>query len=153
MPWLITFILSWLLLLIFIDTRRLKYTLWGGLITFMMAALVDWAAQELGLYRFNDMIINLAGSPALYLLGPVFTMGVLFFQFLHRDRVVQAGNIMAFSMAYLAVEYLIVNTGVASYLHWHILASLGVDILAFTSLSYIGGAISERVEGKGKRVL
>ncbi len=147
MPWVISFVISWIVFLSFVDTKRIKYTIYGGIITIFMATVVDWAGQQLNLYEFSDNVIVWAGNSLFYILGPVFTMGVLFFQFLQRDRILQTGNVVVFSLAYLAVESLIISANVARYINWHYLASFFVDILVFTTLSFFGEIILDRVEG------
>lgn len=141
LAWLIVFIFSWVLFFIFVDLKRLSRTVWGGVIATSLGILVDWAGQRLGLYEFKEIIVSFAGSSIMHTFGPVFTMGILFFQHLSPDRRLQAANIIAFSLAYLAVEALICLSGAAYYIHWHYLASLGVDLLVFTSLSYAGEII------------
>lgn len=152
MPWLISFIFSWIIFIIFIDLKRLKFTLYGGAITVTLASLVDWSGQELGLYQFNDNLFHFAGNSFFYIFGPVFTMGVLFFQFMQRNRVAQSANILAFSLTYLSMEYLIIQTGAANYLNWHYPASLLLDILVFSALSFFGEIIRDKLEPPGSRL-
>jgi len=102
----------------------------------LLGSLVDWAGHSMDLYRFDHMSWYLVSI--LYAAGPLFTAGVLFFQYISPNRLLQAANIIAFSLTYLAVETLLVNSGGASYQHWHYLASLGVDLVTFTAFSYIG---------------
>ena len=149
MPWLIVFVSSWILFFVFVDRKRLFFTLYGGLIFAILGAMVDWGGQRIGLYVFETPLVPFMGNSLFYILGPVFTMGVLFFQFLQRDRLMQVANILAFSLTYLSVEYLIVLSGAASYKHWHYLASFAVDLLAFSAMSYVGEIIIDRLEQKG----
>ena len=143
MPWLIVFVFSWVLLLVFVDRKRLPFTLYGGVIFAVVSSIVDWGGQQIGLYVFKTPIIPFMGNSLFYILGPVFTMGLLFFQFLQRDRLLQVANILAFSLTYLAVEYLIVLSGAADYKHWHYLASFVVDVIVFSAMSYLGEIIME----------
>lgn len=123
------------------DVSRLNKTVYGGILATVLGSAVDWAGHRLQLYQFHDNVIVWAGNSILYVAGPLFTMGTLFFQYIRLDRRLQAGNIAAFTAAYFAVELLLVSAGGASYLHWHYLASLAVDILVFTSFSYVGEII------------
>lgn len=141
MPWIIFFVYSWIIFFIFLDKARFKHTVYGGLIAVALGSLVDLAGHKLGLYHFDSEPIDCLIASVLYAAGPLFTMGVLFFQYISPDRRTQAANVVAFSLAYLAVETLIVNSGGARYVHWHFLASLVVDLLAFTALSYVGEMI------------
>lgn len=141
MSWIVVLIYCWILFFLFIDRTRFKHTVYGGLITAALGTMVDWAGQRLELYRFDGVPVGPAGASLLYAVGPLFTMGVLFFQYLTLNRRMQAANVAAFSLAYLAVETLIVWSGGARYIHWHFLASLGVDLIVFTALSYAGEVI------------
>ena len=143
MPWVLLFLYSWILFFLFVDRSRLNRTVYGGLIAALLGTAVDAAGHYLHLYRFffigghsYEWIVTL-----LHALGPMFTMGTLFFQCLSPDPRLQAGNVLAFSLSYLAMETLIIGSGGAVYMNWHYLASLTVDILVFTAFSYVGGVI------------
>ncbi|MFZ5595591.1 MAG: hypothetical protein ACOY31_01100 [Bacillota bacterium] len=137
----IVFVYSWVLFFIFVDRSRLKDTVYGGIIAFALGTAVDWGGQKLGLYIFQGNIISWMGNSLFYAAGPLFTMGVLFFQFLSLDRRLQAANIVAFTLAYLSVELLLIHEGSARYVHWHYLASLCTDLVVFSAFSYIGEVI------------
>jgi len=134
--WAIVFIYSWIIFFIFVDKDRLNKTIYGGIIAVALGSLVDWAGHKMGLYLFDTQPWLLVSI--LYAGGPLLTAGVLFFQYISPNRKLQAANILAFTLSYLAVETLLVSSGGASYLHWNYLASLGVDLIVFTAFSYIG---------------
>lgn len=136
MPWVVTAIISWFLLYLLVDVQQLKRTIFGGIFTVALGTLVDWGGQQLQLYEFRDLIIPWAGCSAFYKLGPIFVIGVLFTQFLPRDRSLQVINIVVVSLLYLTMEFLILQTGVANYINWHLLASFTVDLAAITSLTW-----------------
>lgn len=138
-PWIIVFIYSWIIFLIFVDRSRLKKTIYGGVIAVLLGSLVDWAGHRMDLYQFDHLSWYLVSI--FYAAGPLFTAGVLFFQYISRNRLLQAANIVAFTLSYLAVEILLVSSEGARYLHWHYLASLGIDLITFTAFSYIGECI------------
>lgn len=132
---------SWAIFLIFFDRSKLRTTAYGGLIAFLLGALVDWAGHRLDLYRFYGSGMNIYILSFFYVAGPLFTMGTLFFQFASRNRLLQAANIIVFSLTYLCLEVLLVLSGGARYIHWHYLASLLVDLIVFTAFSYIAEII------------
>ncbi len=148
MPWVITFIASWILFLILVDWRELKTNVWGGVLALMLATLVDWGGQKLELYTFNSLIIPWFGCSAFYKLGPVFTMGILFCQAVPKSKWLQIIHVLAFSVIFLAVERLIIGIGVAEYLHWHSLASLFINLLALTGLTWFK---LEFLQSKGEK--
>lgn len=136
MPWVISFIVSWVLFFILVDKATLMKNIFGGLLILIIASIVDWGGQKLELYTFKDLIIPWFGCSAFYKFGPVFTMGILFIQSVPNKKWWQTLNIFVFSIIFLALERLITLTNVAQYIHWNILASLLVDILTFASLTW-----------------
>lgn len=137
MPWVISFFISWILFFILVDYKTLKFNIWGGISALILASIVDWGGQKLNLYQFYDVIIPWAGCSAFYKFGPIFTMGTLFSQSIPKKLWMQILNILVFSLLYLFLEALIINTGTAEYIHWHILASLLINMLTFGTLTYL----------------
>lgn len=144
MHWLTFFIYSWIIFFIFVDWSKFNRSIYGGLLALWLGALVDWAGHYLNLYHFNHTNFGSLANSVLYAAGPLFTMGVLFFQYVSLSHRLQMANVAVFSLAYFAAELLIVKSGAASYIHWHYLASLGVDITVFTAMSYAGEIIMYR---------
>lgn len=138
MPWVITAIASWVIFYFLVDVRYLKSTIFGGLAAVVMGSVVDWGGQQLGLYQFYDIIISWANSSIFYIWGPIFTMGILFLQYLPRKRSLQIINIFAVSLLFLAMETLILQTHAAEYKQWHYLASFMVNLGALTTLTWFG---------------
>lgn len=136
MPWIISFIVAWLLFLVLVDKASLKTNVFGGLLSLTLASIVDWGGQRLELYTFKDVIIPWFTCSAFYKFGPILTMGILFSQSIPKKKSWQIFNILAFSMLYLSLEHLIILTGVAEYIHWHIMASFIVNVLTLTSLTW-----------------
>ncbi len=137
MPWVISFISSWIVFFLLIDFKKIKPYIWGGIFSLILASYVDWGGLKLELYEFDNLIIPWFGCSAFYKFGPIFTMGILFCQYVPQKKWMQALNIVVFSLIFLTLEYLIIQTGVAYYIHWHSLASLTIDLLAFASLTWL----------------
>ena len=136
MPWVISFVVSWVLFFALVDFKTLKTNVAGGILALSMATLADWGGQLLGLYKFTDLIIPWFGCSAFYKFGPVLTMGVIFVQYVPTGKGLQFVNIVLFAVFFVALEYLILQTRVAIYLHWHLLASTFVDTVTFGSLTW-----------------
>jgi hypothetical protein len=137
MPWVIIFIMSWLLFFIFIDYSRLKDNIAGGVLSIGLATIVDSGAQHLQLYKFCNLIIPWIGLPAPYIFGPIFTMGILFIQFVPRNKWLQFLHILIFALIFAAVDYLTVLVQVAKYFHWHWLASFFFNTVTFAGLTWV----------------
>jgi hypothetical protein len=136
MPWVISFVESWILFFLLTDNRNLKKNIFGGVLALLLASLVDYGGQKLELYRFYEIIIPWATCSAFYKFGPIFTMGILFCQYVPRNKWLQIAHIIACSILYMLLELLIISTGVAEYIHWNILASFFINLLTFTSLTW-----------------
>ncbi|MFZ5644225.1 MAG: hypothetical protein ACOY46_11590 [Bacillota bacterium] len=137
MPWAITFIVCWVLFFIFVDLRKLKDNIIGGILAVALATFVDNGARILCLYEFNDLIISWVGLPVFYIWGPIFTMGVLFMQYVPQHKWLQALHVLVFSITFAAVDFLLVQVNAADYIHWHWLASFFVNCVCFGSLTWI----------------
>lgn len=136
MPWIIIFVITWILFFLLVDKTTIRKTILGGLLTLLLGTIVDWGGQKLELYAFYDLIIPWFGCSFFYKFGPIFTMGILFSQSIPKSNKLQALNIFVFAIFYITLEYLIILTGVAQYLHWNTLASFFVNLLVFSALTW-----------------
>jgi len=136
MPWVISFIASWILFFLLTDNKSLKKNIWGGVLALVLASFVDYGGQKLELYTFYDIIIPWATCSAFYKFGPIFTMGILFCQYVPNNKWLQAAHILLCSIFYILLELTIISTGVAEYIHWNILASFVINIVTFGSLTW-----------------
>jgi hypothetical protein len=136
MPWVISFISSWILFFLLTDNKNLKKNIMGGVLALLLASLVDYGGQKLELYTFYDIIIPWATCSAFYKFGPIFTMGILFCQYVPRNKWLQAANIIMCSIFYILLELSIISVAAAKYIHWNILASFIINIVTFGSLTW-----------------
>lgn len=136
MPWLISFVFAWIVFFLLIDYKTLNKNVYGGLLALLLGTIVDYGGQKLELYEFYQLIISWAGCSAFYKLGPIFTMGVIFCQYVPRSKWLQVANIFAVSAIYLMLELSIISTGAATYIRWSPIASYIINLLAFCSLSW-----------------
>ncbi len=136
MPWVISFILSWILLFLLTDNKNLKKNIMGGVLALSLASLVDYGGQKLELYSFYDIIIPWATCSAFYKFGPIFTMGILFCQYVPNNKWLQAAHILMCSILYILLEMSIISTGVAEYIHWNTFASFFINIVTLGSLTW-----------------
>lgn len=136
MPWVISFVASWIIFFLLTDNKNLRKYIMGGVLAVALASLVDYGGQRLELYDFHQIIIPWATCSAFYKFGPVFTMGIIFCQYLPRNKWLQTANIFACSILYILLEISIVSTGVAEYIRWNTLASFVVNVLTFGFLTW-----------------
>ncbi|MGB9804186.1 MAG: hypothetical protein ACPLUI_10295 [Desulfofundulus sp.] len=137
MPWVISFAISWLVFFALADCRRCAPLLAGGLAAVILQLSCDTTGYYLNLYRILDPVLPLFNSSAFFTLGPVFTMGALFGQYLPSRRWLQGLHIIAFSGLFLLEEHMYVLAGVLKYVSWNHPASLLVDLLVFATLAWL----------------
>lgn len=134
--WLITMIIAWIVFFLLVDWPRLKYTVWGGVMTAVVQLLVDAGATSLNLYHIQSSLTIIGSSP-YFTFGVVFTVGTLFAQNLPASRWLQLLNIVVITAAFSLQEFLLVKVGALEYLHWNHPASTFIDLLVLTSYTWM----------------
>ncbi|MDR9786681.1 MAG: hypothetical protein RJR37_05375 [Peptococcaceae bacterium MAG4] len=141
MPWIITFVTSWMLFILLIDKSKLR-AMFGGFTASFMATLTDYAGRNwFDLYNFYDVVIPWGGCSFFYIFGIIFTMGTLFSQFYPTRKWLKIMHVLVFSLLFLGAETLLIEVGVASYVNWNVWASLFVNILAISTLGWMSMVI------------
>ncbi len=139
MPWLISFIISWIVFFILIDFRNIKKTIFAGIFVMLLQFSADYYAMKYGLYRVDNTIVEIWNSSVFFVLGPVFTMGILFVQYLpRRDKWLRLANIFIWSSMFLLFEIFIINANALMYIKWSRFNSFSIDIAAIMMLSWLG---------------
>lgn len=139
MPWLISFIISWIVFFILIDFRNIKKTVFAGICAVLFQFSIDYYAMKYGLYKITDPIAAVWDSSIFFVFGPVFTMGILFVQYLPRmDKWLRLINIFIWSSFFMLFEIFIISAGVLVYIKWSHFNSFTIDIAAIMMLSWIG---------------
>jgi len=134
--WLISAIIAWVIFFLLVDWTRLKYTIWGGIIASTMQVLVDTAAMKMNLYHVESMV-HILGSSVFFTFGVVFAIGVIFTQTMPVSRWLQALNILVMVALFSIEEHLYVKIGILEYVHWNHPASIFINLLVFTSFTWL----------------
>lgn len=137
MPWVIAFVISWLLFFYFFDRRRIWPALAGGLTAVVLQLVVDGISLHLHLYRVHHPVLTLLGSSVFFTFGPTFTVGALFGQCLPVNRWWQGINILVFAGLFLMEEHMLMLAGNLEYSHWSHPASFYVNVLVFTFITWV----------------
>lgn len=145
--WIISAIVSWIIFFLLVDWSRIKYTVWGGLITSALQLLVDTGAMNLNLYRVESLYMILTSS-AFFTFGVVFTIGILYAQTLPENRWMQALSIAVATTLFSLQEVLFIKVQVLEYINWSHLASVFVNILVFISYTWIIDSLGINRAGK-----
>ena len=149
MPWLISFIVCWIIFFILIDFKKLKRAVLAGLFTMVLQLYVDYHATIYGLYKINNPIINLLESSFFFTFGIAFTLGVIFVQYLPTtNKWLKILNIFVWAFLFLIFEVFMVNAGVLKHIKWSYLNSFSVNISIFIMLTWLGETFLTQTEKK-----
>lgn len=134
--WLVSAVIAYVILFLLVDWKRLKYTIWGGIIASIIQIAVDTTAMKMNLYRVES-IYNIWGSSVFFTFGVVFAIGLLFTQTLPSGRLWQGLNILVLVALFSMEEYLYIKMGVLEYINWNHPSSIFINLLVFTSLTWL----------------
>ena len=137
MPWLVSFVVAWLLFSALVRRPMLGRTAWGGLAAAAAQVVNDALMIGQDLYRIQEPLVSILNSSAFFTLGPPLALGILFAQYLPRNPWLQALNIAVWAGFFLVLETLLRETGVLVYQHWNLALSFFVDILVLASLTWL----------------
>ncbi|MGE5405694.1 MAG: hypothetical protein ACM3PP_12230, partial [Candidatus Saccharibacteria bacterium] len=136
MEWIILFVISWVLLFLLADWKALKTNVWCGLLAMGMQVWVDSHYIQHKLYGVHKPVIDIFGSSAFFVAGPVFVIGVLLAQFYPAKRWARIVHLIVITALFSLQEYLLVKRSVLHYINWHQMDSLGVNVAAMALLSW-----------------
>lgn len=142
MPWLITFVLSWALFLIFIDRTSWKKGVLGGIFAILLAMVTDIMFVNMGYYSVKQKLINLWGASGFFNFGLVFTMGALFVQNIPPRLWHKISNILVFAGLFLLEENLLLFVGALEYHNWHQGLSFYINVLVFTCITWLSDSLN-----------
>ncbi len=136
MEWLILFIVSWILFFLLIDWKRLKRSVWGGVIAVALQFLVDTQAMTHGLYEIHKNAFYFFRSSGFFVFGPVLVVGILLVQYHPKSKRMNILNVLALAALYSAQELLLVLRQNVVYTNWHYIDSLQVNLGVMIILSW-----------------
>jgi hypothetical protein len=136
-PFIVIGAICWLLVLKFADYKQLKRNIWLGVIAYIMGVVVDYSAYRTGLYTMY--LHNLRGLIALLiskLLAPL-PIGILYAQYMPKNRSKQLLSIIILDIGYLLVEVFLVKFGTLVHFRWNLRESVIYNVFIFATLTYI----------------
>lgn len=153
MEWIVLFIISWVLFLIFVNFRSLKRNIWAGVFAVVMQFMVDWRFTQLDLYAIKNAILYLGEVPLFFTLGPAFTMGILIAQYTPQISLLNILNVIFFFVVYSFQEYLLVLRNCVVYIKWSFWESLIINIGIMTTINWFSIVVLNKLSlldfGKG----
>ncbi len=137
MNWIILFFISWVLLLLLLDWRKLTTNIWSGFSAVVMQVLVDKQFIFHKLYEVNDKIVDFWESSLFFVFGPVFVIGILYAQFHPVKRWEIVTHVLIISLLFSLEELFLLGTKDLVYINWHYINSMGINLAAMIVLSWI----------------
>jgi hypothetical protein len=119
-----------------VDWKRLYINIWGGILACILQLIHDTEQGTLNNYHFIDVGIWVFKSSFFFTFGIVFTMGILFSQFVPRNMKLRIVHVIAFAIGLLIFEYLVVSNGMLIHIHYSYLLSLADNLMVMATLSW-----------------
>lgn len=135
--WFYSFVVGWILFFILIDWTEFSKNIWGGIVAMVLELWQDGTADKVGLYYMKDRGISLFNIPIFFTFGVVFTMGVLFIQYLPKNPKLQLIHIIAFASGFLVFELIVTEFGLLVEPHWNHMGSFFDNIIIMGSLVWL----------------
>lgn len=135
--WFFIFIAAWIIFLLLVDWRMFTKNVWGGIVASGLEFWQDATAIHVGMYFMQDTGIALLKVSIFFTFGIIFTMGILFMQFLSENPKLQLIHIITFSIGFIIFECILTSYGLLVKLHWSLIGSFLDNLIIFGSLTWI----------------
>lgn len=136
MDWIVLFVVSWIVMLIKVNYRELKVNIWGGFAAVLTQGVFDAQSLSHGLYKIENGIFNVFGTPIFFILGPVFVIGTLLSQYTLCGRWINIFNVLVISSLFSIQEWILLTRKDLIYVNWHYIDSITLNIAAMCILSW-----------------
>ncbi len=131
------FVFTWLFAFIVMKPKRIKELLPIAVISILTLTLVDVYIVSLGLYRFNNPLVNILGAPLFHLLWAG-AGGMIFVNYMKTGFTKKFVTVVFFTIITLILEFIAEKAGVASRLgSYDILHSAFLDFASLIMLLWI----------------
>lgn len=142
MGWVIFFITSILVSLIFIPFKKVKYYWLAGIISMIMIIAIDSTLIRLGAfsYRYPNSIIG--KIPTLYWLSSFFG-GIIVAYYYPKKKPLQFPYILLSSFIFLCMELVMYFLGYFNYHNWSLINSFILNIFGFIIVIWLWNWVSE----------
>jgi hypothetical protein len=135
--WFFSFIIGWMVFFILVDWRKLAKNIWGGIAASGLECWQDTTAKVVGMYHMNNTGISILGISIFFTFGVVFTMGILFLQYIPKSPKLQLIHILVFSFGFIAFESITESYGLMVQTHWNLSGSFFDNIIIMGSLVWL----------------
>ncbi|MGE5415355.1 MAG: hypothetical protein ACM3UZ_01055 [Acidobacteriota bacterium] len=149
MEWIILFVVSWVLFLVLVDWKQLKTNVWCGLLAMAMQLWIDHQYINHKLYVIHRPVVDIFGSSAFFVTGPVFVIGVLLAQYYPAKRWARIMHLVVITTLFSVQEYFLVKRNALHYINWHQIDSIAANVAAMALLSWFSIVVLKQERKNG----
>lgn len=135
--WFFSFVISWTVFLLLVDWNTFSRNFWGGIAASILELWQDTIASIVGMYHIQDGGFFLFRAPIFLTFGAVFTVGVLFLQYLPQNPKLQLLHIIMISAGFAVFEVIVESFGLLIKPHWNLLGSFFDNTIIMGSLAWL----------------
>jgi len=123
-PWLFSFLVSFVLMLLLINFRQFQMNLYGGIISAVFMQAESLLAENLGLFEYNFVTLNMPGillfsdRVNIFFTGIAFCMGVLASAFHPRKMIYQLVHALMWSLFLIGFNVLAAQFDLVDYIRF-----------------------------------
>lgn len=139
--WFFSFVVGWIVFFALVDFKKININIWGGIAAVILQLIHDTEGDILSFYHMNDGGLWILRSSFFFTFGVVFTMGVVFSQFIPRSPKLKLLHISAFVAGFLFFEFIALKNGMLTYVHYSFWLSVADDILVTLTLVWTKGFV------------
>lgn len=149
MEYILLFSINWIILLYFVDIKKIKYNIFAGIMTVIMVIAVDYPnIVYKNLYYLNNPVIKIWGSSAFFIFGPPFTVAILIAQLNPRKWYLRVFHVLIIATLYSLVELILLKKGALVYVNWTFFDSIRVNYPAIVLISWFDLVVLRHFKNK-----
>jgi hypothetical protein len=117
-----------------VDWGKFHVNVWGGIVACILQLLHDIEQVNLNNYYFYDVGIWLFKSSFFFTFGIVFTLGVIFLQFMPQNMKLKIIHVIVFAVGLVIFEYLVVSNEMLIHIHYSYWVSFADNLMVTSTL-------------------
>lgn len=149
--WFISFAVGWFVFFLLVDWKKFYINVWGGILACLLQLIHDTESVVSNYYHFYDAGVWLFKTSAFFTFGVVFTMGVIFIQFIPRNTKLKIIHVIVYAVGFVAFEYLMVINGMFKHIHYSYWLSLADNLTVMSTLAWTKSFVIFVYNTKGRK--
>lgn len=139
--WFLSFVAGWIVFFALVDFKKININIWGGIAALILQLVHDTEGTISNFYHIHDAGLWILKSSFFFTFGLVFTMGVIFSQFIPKNPKLKLLHILIFAAGFLFFELIALKNGMLTYIHYSFSLSVADDVLVTLTLVWTKGFV------------